>query len=195
MSILFQISNQPFPTPPSFCRVLTAGRNAILHFWLAWLTLSFFSFNLCPSSSYLIRSKCVKSLIICFKNKIHTRILLTYCICNRFSMFALCHSIQTGISITFTVFVAMLRKKFWKWTFLRLMQAYPALVWYGYYAAFRLVCSINSSARHSWILHAKEDVSLSFICHKYDITMLSDTSFFLVKLYTRYCYSLMIYFL
>lgn len=115
MSILFQISNQPFPTPPNqtlSCRVLTAGRNVILHFWLAWLTLSFFSFNLCPSSSYLIRSKCVKSLIICFKNKIHTCLLLTYCICNRFSMFALCHSIQTGISITFTVFVAMLRKKF-----------------------------------------------------------------------------------
>lgn len=26
-------------------------------------------------------------------------------------MFALCHSIQTGISITFTIFVAMLKNK------------------------------------------------------------------------------------
>lgn len=45
-------------------------------------------------------------------------------------MFALCHSIQTGISIPFTVFVAIL-KKFWELTFLRVMQAYPADDWYA----------------------------------------------------------------
>lgn len=83
MSILFLPSFKSAPSCPpklnstvSFCRVLTAGRNAILHSCLVWLTLLFFSFNLCPNSSYLMRNKCVKSLIICFKNKIHTFILL-----------------------------------------------------------------------------------------------------------------------
>lgn len=40
-------------------------------------------------------------------------------------MFALCHSIQTGISLTFTAFVAILKKSFENWPFLeqcRLIQ-------------------------------------------------------------------------
>lgn len=72
------------PCPPksnstvSFCRVLTAGRNVVLHSCLAWPTLSFFSFNLCPHSSYLIRNKCVQSLIICFKNRLYIRNIHIY---------------------------------------------------------------------------------------------------------------------
>lgn len=77
-NLISALSHSPKPNSTvSFCRVLVAGRNVILHFWLAWLTLSFFSFNICPSSSYLIRSKWNHRLFVLKVSYIHVYYLTT----------------------------------------------------------------------------------------------------------------------